>query len=158
MNCINCGGPLHLIPGKDYFRCPYCTTMHFPDENQDGVRALGVPSQVSCPACSTELISAAIDEIPILYCTKCRGILAEPPRFRRIVESRRVRSRKRATPPQPISRAEFARKLRCPECRRPMEVHPYYGPGNAVIDSCGFCALIWLDHGELNVIVSAPER
>jgi Zn-finger nucleic acid-binding protein len=39
-----------------------------------------------------------------------------------------------------------------------MDVHPYYGPGNAVIDTCGRCALIWLDHGELKVIVTAPER
>jgi hypothetical protein len=39
-----------------------------------------------------------------------------------------------------------------------MEVHPYYGPGNVVIDSCSACDLIWLDHGELKQISDAPGR
>jgi Zn-finger nucleic acid-binding protein len=37
-----------------------------------------------------------------------------------------------------------------------MSVHPYYGPGNAVVDTCGDCLLVWLDHSELSVIVTAP--
>jgi hypothetical protein len=39
-----------------------------------------------------------------------------------------------------------------------METHPYYGPGNVVIDSCLQCELIWLDFGELRQIVAAPGR
>jgi Zn-finger nucleic acid-binding protein len=39
-----------------------------------------------------------------------------------------------------------------------MDVHPYYGPGNIVIDSCSACDLIWLDHGELQQITDAPGR
>jgi Zn-finger nucleic acid-binding protein len=39
-----------------------------------------------------------------------------------------------------------------------MDVHPYYGPGNVVIDSCSACDLIWLDHGELTQITDAPGR
>ncbi|GEM_PF-2293393 len=30
--------------------------------------------------------------------------------------------------------------------------HPYYGPGNVVIDSCAECGYIWLDHGELSSV------
>ena len=37
-----------------------------------------------------------------------------------------------------------------------METHPYYGPGNVIIDSCGDCDLIWLDAGELKQIEHAP--
>jgi Zn-finger nucleic acid-binding protein len=37
-----------------------------------------------------------------------------------------------------------------------MDVHPYYGPGNVVIDTCGKCGLVWLDHGEMAVIENAP--
>jgi len=37
-----------------------------------------------------------------------------------------------------------------------MDVHPYYGPGNVVIDTCGQCYLVWLDHGELKQIADAP--
>jgi hypothetical protein len=39
-----------------------------------------------------------------------------------------------------------------------METHPYFGPGNVVIDSCAGCELIWLDFGELKQIVAAPGR
>jgi len=39
-----------------------------------------------------------------------------------------------------------------------MATHPYYGPGNVVIDSCGQCELIWLDFGELEQIVAAPGK
>jgi Zn-finger nucleic acid-binding protein len=37
-----------------------------------------------------------------------------------------------------------------------METHPYYGPGNVIIDSCGECDLVWLDFGELKQISDAP--
>jgi Zn-finger nucleic acid-binding protein len=37
-----------------------------------------------------------------------------------------------------------------------METHPYYGPGNVIIDSCSRCELIWLDFGELKQIADAP--
>jgi Zn-finger nucleic acid-binding protein len=39
-----------------------------------------------------------------------------------------------------------------------LETHPYYGPGNVVIDSCAACDVIWLDFGELKQIVDAPGR
>jgi Zn-finger nucleic acid-binding protein len=39
-----------------------------------------------------------------------------------------------------------------------MTTHPYYGPGNVVIDNCPACAVIWLDHGELTAIRDAPGR
>ena len=39
-----------------------------------------------------------------------------------------------------------------------MATHPYYGPGNVVLDSCGACDLVWLDFGELKQIVDAPGK
>jgi Zn-finger nucleic acid-binding protein len=38
-----------------------------------------------------------------------------------------------------------------------MEAHFYAGPGNVVLDSCDFCNLNWLDHGELMRIARAPD-
>jgi hypothetical protein len=37
-----------------------------------------------------------------------------------------------------------------------MDVHPYYGPGNVVVDTCRKCDLVWLDFGELQQIGDAP--
>ena len=39
-----------------------------------------------------------------------------------------------------------------------METHPYYGPGNIVIDACIQCHLLWLDPGELKQVLDAPGR
>ena len=39
-----------------------------------------------------------------------------------------------------------------------MDVHPYYGPGNIVIDTCSRCDVIWLDFGELKQVTDAPGR
>jgi Zn-finger nucleic acid-binding protein len=33
-----------------------------------------------------------------------------------------------------------------------MDTHPYFGGGNAVVDTCERCGLIWLDAGELPII------
>ena len=61
--------------------------------------------------------------------------------------SKRVDREQEISPP--IDPSAFSRRLRCPACEGSMEAHPYYGPGNIVIDSCAECGYVWLDHGEL---------
>lgn len=158
MNCPNCGAPMHLVRDRDYWVCDFCATFHFPQESPEGVRVLGEASHLPCPICHIELVSAAVEQVPVLTCTKCKGILAKPENFRKIVDLRRRASAKQEHVLHPLDRTELERVVSCPHCAQPMDVHPYYGPGNAVVDSCGNCALIWLDHGELNVIVTAPEE
>jgi Zn-finger nucleic acid-binding protein len=41
-------------------------------------------------------------------------------------------------------------------CAADMSTHPYYGPGNVVIDTCDACHVVWLDFGELRQIADAP--
>jgi Zn-finger nucleic acid-binding protein len=48
--------------------------------------------------------------------------------------------------------------MNCPQCSRPMNTHLYGGPGNIIIDNCEPCSLNWLDDGELQRIVGAPDR
>jgi hypothetical protein len=36
-----------------------------------------------------------------------------------------------------------------------METHPYYGPGNIVVDTCSECGYLWLDHGEITRVENA---
>lgn len=52
---------------------------------------------------------------------------------------------------------ELQRKINCPQCHHPLDAHFYAGPGNAVIDSCENCSLIWLDRGVLMRIAHAPD-
>ena len=60
--------------------------------------------------------------------------------------------------PVPLEPLELQRRVDCPRCHAPMDVHPYYGPGNTVIDSCRSCGLVWLDQGEITRIERAPGR
>jgi Zn-finger nucleic acid-binding protein len=156
MNCENCGAPLKPVRGRDFLACDYCGSFQFPPESREGVRVLGESSAVVCPICRLPLVSASVERVAVLHCSRCRGILTEPARFRAIVDVRRARRHHPGMPPRPLSPEDLARRVACPGCHSPMDVHPYYGPGNAVIDSCINCALVWLDHGELTAIVTAP--
>ena len=60
--------------------------------------------------------------------------------------------------PAPLDRRALARELSCPQCGTRLDTYPYGGPGNAVIDSCPRCQLIWLDYGEFRQIIDAPGK
>ncbi|MBN2446799.1 MAG: zf-TFIIB domain-containing protein [Phycisphaerae bacterium] len=152
---------MKLVPGRDYFVCEYCTTFGFPAKSKDGVSVtvLGDVSDLNCPVCAVNLVPAAVAGHEVLYCTRCRGMLASNTNFGDIVASLRATyEQSDERKPRPIDPSEFKRHLRCPHCEQDFDTHPYYGPGNVVVDTCGECALIWLDHGELDVIRRAPGR
>lgn len=161
MNCLNCGAPLEIVDGREHFRCPYCASILFPDDlpaSIDRIRSLDEPSDFACPICDAALVTAAMDGRKVLHCTACRGVLTSSDDFFQVVNQRRAERKGPLDPPRAVNREELKRNLRCPHCRRPMEVHPYYGGGSVVIDSCRTCHAIWLDYGELSVIERAPGR
>ncbi|MFN2166851.1 MAG: zf-TFIIB domain-containing protein [Anaerolineae bacterium] len=152
MNCVNCGAPMRPVAGGDHFVCDFCATFHFPEKNQDHVTVIGEPGERDCPVCSVSLVSASCQRKPVEYCPKCQGLLVDRRAFNKIVDSLRARHRGPLLEPQPIDPADYERQLRCPACGRSLEVHPYYGPGNVLIDTCGACSLVWLDRGEIATI------
>ena len=158
MNCPNCGAPMTLVPGHDYYTCAYCTTFVFPEQTEDHVRVLAEPVGLSCPLCKHALVAGSVAGTRVGYCARCRGILANRESFAGVVRTLRSRAKTPAIDPQPVKHDQLARRLPCPQCGRLMDVHPYYGPGNIIIDTCGACQLIWLDHGELGSVVDAPGR
>lgn len=161
MNCSNCGAPMVWIEGRGHFRCDFCATFHFPqplEDSADRVSPLQAKTETPCPTCREPLQRGAMDGVSVRYCDRCRGILLESSMFAEIVRNRRAAYKGAEPKPVPINPEEFKRKIECPECTRTMEVHPYYGPGNAVIDSCARCRLVWLDHGEMSAIERASGR
>lgn len=161
MNCRNCGGAMELFPHRGYFFCRYCGSFHFPETaGDDGIRVLGATAApLTCAVCAQPLASALLDEAcPVQYCRNCRGVLMERRDFAMIVHKRRAWATGTPGPPIPLNSAELNRKLVCAKCRKPMATHPYYGPGNVVIDTCEPCELVWLDFGELKQIVAAPGK
>jgi LSD1 subclass zinc finger protein len=159
MNCENCGATLRLIDGRDHFRCDHCETFRFATPlagSIDRVTLLGETGDTACPVCATPLVHAALDGARVFACANCRGVLAESDVFAHVNRRRRAEYERSDVTPLPLDREQFQRELHCPECTQRMETHPFYGPGNVVIDSCARCRLVWVDYGELAAIERAP--
>jgi Zn-finger nucleic acid-binding protein len=98
------------------------------------------------------------DAHPVRFCKNCRGVLMPRRSFAAVVEHRRAWATNPPRPPVQLDRKELDRALMCPVCHLRMVTHPYYGPGNVVMDSCETCQLVWLDFGELKQIIDAPGQ
>ena len=160
MNCRNCGAAMELHAARRYFFCAHCGSFHFPEPVDEGVRVLGEgQARQACAVCRLPLKAAVLDDrVDARYCGQCRGVLLSRADFAHLVETRRAWATTPPVAPAPLDRRELARTLRCPACGHTMSVHPYYGPGNVVIDACERCHVIWLDFGELRQISNAPGR
>lgn len=149
-----------LVDARTYFQCSFCACIAFPDDSiasGDGVVALNSETNRFCPACRVPLVEGTMDETRVRTCPRCRGILLTNEEFLLLMGQRRARSEKPPRKPRPIDPADFNRRIDCPSCDRAMEAHPYYGPGNVVIDSCSRCRVLWLDHREFATIETAPS-
>jgi Zn-finger nucleic acid-binding protein len=150
MNCPGCGaalgpaGDLHSLP------CAHCG-FQLPEEAGDGV-AFGQPVGALCPLCRVALVSARIEGETVCFCGRCHGFLAEMETFGVIVAKRRALHGRHENRTDPFDPAELRRVLTCPNCGQRLDTHPYFGGGNAVVDTCEGCGLIWLDAGDLAVI------
>lgn len=147
---------MQLVRDSTYFFCEYCSTFHFPTESHDGVRVLGESSDHHCPVCKVPLVLASVADAEALHCPRCQGILMMQMVFPHIVKYLRARVSGPTQPPRPLNPEDGKRRTKCPGCNQVMDTHPYYGPGNVMIDLCTRCQLIWLDRGELGKIITAP--
>ncbi|MDZ7619476.1 MAG: zf-TFIIB domain-containing protein [Patescibacteria group bacterium] len=162
MNCTNCGAPTEWAEGRGYCYCRFCSTFQFLDgdsqNSADGATPLGQETDACCPVCGEGLQWAVVEECRVHYCPACRGMLVDGQTFGTVVQVRRARFQQPDRAAVPLNPDDLERVIDCPLCGLPMNVHPYYGPGNIVIDSCHRCHVVWLDHGELALIESAPGR
>jgi Zn-finger nucleic acid-binding protein len=150
---------MELFARRRYYFCRYCGTFHFLDSPEiDGIRVLEMPATpLSCVRCRGQLSIAQLDGAhPVQYCTTCRGALMPRPTFADVVYARRTWATGAPMAPLPLEPAELERVVHCPSCDSRMSTHPYYGPGNVIIDGCETCNLVWLDFGELKQIADAP--
>jgi Zn-finger nucleic acid-binding protein len=159
MNCRNCGAAMELHAARHYFFCGHCGSFHFPESaGDDGVKVLAPADDASCPVCDKPLATAMIDRLDARYCEQCRGVLLSRASFATLVEQRRLWAATPPVIPTPLDPRELRRVVMCPACAADMSTHPYYGPGNVVIDSCQNCHVVWLDFGELRQIADAPGK
>ncbi len=151
---------MDLIGRRRYFFCRHCGSFHFPEIVDEGVRVLQRDgSGDQCGVCKQTLAAAEMDDgHEVQYCERCRGVLLSRAQFAEIVERRRAWASTPPVTPMPLDRRELERSIACPGCREPMARHPYFGPGNVILDTCDRCALVWLDFGELKQIVDTPGQ
>ncbi len=147
---------MRLKPDMESYRCDYCQSVYFPEAGDDGVRVLGDPVDQECPLCRLPLVHAVLGKSPILYCTGCKGMLIPMSMLEGLIAMSREQHGAGTAPTAP-DKEDLQRKINCPQCHRPMDAHFYAGGGNAVIDSCEECCLIWLDRGVLMRIAHAPD-
>jgi Zn-finger nucleic acid-binding protein len=124
----------------------------------EGVIPLGRDYGYDCPVCQRPLTAAILDGDTVGYCGDCRGLLFSSDHFAHVLAWRREAHTLHDKPVEPIDPEELRRVTRCPRCGRRTETHVYGGGGNAVIDSCAHCRLVWLDAGELTVLEQFPAR
>ena len=147
---------MRLKPDMESFKCDYCQSVYFPEKNDDGVRVLGETTGQDCPLCNVPLKHATLANLPIIYCTGCHGMLVPMQALEGLVDELRTGQGSEAAHAAPDTE-DLRRKINCPECHHAMDAHFYAGPGNAVINSCEDCCLIWLDRGALMRIARAAD-
>lgn len=160
VNCRNCGGPLAAAACGSRLECRFCGSFQsLPAARLETcVVPLGDTTSRNCPLCRQSLVEAVVGEREGEFCGGCRGVLVRTDDFRQIVQQLRADYTGADSRPAPVEPAALERRIACPACHVTMDVHPYYGPGNTVIDSCRGCGLVWLDSGELAAIERAPGR
>jgi Zn-finger nucleic acid-binding protein len=162
MDCTQCGAPLSWDGYRPVIVCEFCRSMQSvpsaTGQTVDRIAVLDSPAKSNCPRCEFPMSVAAVDGLKVEHCLECHGVLLENHQFATLVRQRRARFK--GVPSQPVVMDQDQLKIvvDCPGCRRTMEVHPYYGPGNIVIDSCSHCRLVWLDSGEMTAIEQAPGK
>jgi len=151
---------MELFERRRYFFCRYCGTFHFIESaGTDGVEVLDRSGAAPCPVCTSPLAQALLDNVhTIRYCEQCRGVLVPRSVFVDVVNTRRAFAAGAPITPSPLDDRELQRRVVCPQCQGQMDVHPYFGPGNIVIDTCSPCEVIWLDFGELKQVADAPGK
>jgi Zn-finger nucleic acid-binding protein len=155
--CQKCGGTAEVVAGQQYHNCVYCDSLiQLAEISEDRILPTGVTLDCSCPTCDQPLQTGLIEKRRALFCGACFGILIRHADFAGIIQERQARrAGQEPAEPRPIDPESYKRQTNCPSCSQRMETHPYYGPGNIVVDTCSECGYLWLDHGEISRVENA---
>ena len=125
----------------------------------DGIAKSDRVVEFGCPVCpDSELQVGALGRTQVCICESCNGFVIDSETFGSLISQLRAIYRGADDRPVPLDAKELDKQINCPVCYEAMYTHPYYGPGNVVINSCSSCNINWLDEGELDKIVRAPGR
>ncbi|MEM9410456.1 MAG: hypothetical protein AAGA30_05050 [Planctomycetota bacterium] len=128
-----------------------------PSTTADGVSFLDSVVEFTCPVCvDSDLMVGSLGNTQVCICESCKGFVIDSATMGDMIHHLRGTYQGADDRPVPINAEELDKQIDCPVCFQTMYTHPYYGPGNVVINSCNSCKINWLDEGELAAIVRAP--
>lgn len=104
-----------------------------------------------CPRCNSVLIVVEYHDIELDWCPQCEGLWFDSGEMELVA----AQMRGAGVVTMPWRKAGTnEKKLKCPECRKTMEKRLVGDLSPVVADVCPRCNGLWLDHGELEQIVS----
>jgi Zn-finger nucleic acid-binding protein len=148
MHCENCGGSVLGGTANNNLRCDFCEASRCEKVLRKvaaRIKLLRGSTDVECPGCSQELRLGKLSKSKVLHCTHCRGLLMTTGTLREMVRQQRSKQPRVGPAPQAVAGTAFRRSVACPQCTMLLELHPYHGPGQVMIESCGRCNLVWFD-------------
>ena len=113
---------------------------------------------IRCPACFHEMNFCEIGNNEFVGYPQCKGMLFQQPVFAQASQHLRNHVALPRLVPAPLVPTQLKVNRLCPTCGGSLETHAFSGPGNAVIDTCFPCGVIFLDAGELTKLVRAPGQ
>jgi Zn-finger nucleic acid-binding protein len=109
---------------------------------------------VNCPRCKSSLIVVEYHKIELDWCPSCEGLWFDRGEME-LVATRLSGST--ATPAATTPADTREGRLKCPLCRARMDKRYLGSPPVIIADICPSCGGLWLDHGELELIVSQAQ-
>jgi Zn-finger nucleic acid-binding protein len=148
------------VRGQQHDHCSACNVFEFPTslaEAEDSIIGHGKKTEFNCGRCEQELqVGTLRNRTDVCFCENCRGFVIDSESLGHLIQDLRSEYKGPDDQPLPVEPGDLKGMHTCPACWEMMDAHPYYGPGNVVIDTCLPCKLAWFDHGELARIVRAP--
>ena len=108
---------------------------------------------MNCPRCKALLVVVEFHNIELDWCPACEGLWFDSG------EMELVTARMRGATAGAVAQRKADTnegRLRCPECGKTMEKRLLGEASPVIADVCGLCGGLWLDHGELEQVVSQP--
>ncbi len=148
---------MRMATGNATLRCDYCKGIVVAKTDDSGLCFLDqVFADLNCPVCSVPLWNATVAGVKLCACKQCSGMLMKMGLLEDLIDELRTTVTATAIPSPPDPN-DLNRRLNCPECHRPLDMHFYFGGGGSVIGGCERCSFNWLDGGVLMRIVRAPH-
>ncbi len=150
------------VSGKSHFVCSVCQCFRFPtalDAAPEPIERTEKKVEFQCRRCHEDMtVGTLYGRTDVCLCDGCRGFVIDNQSVGSLIEDLRAEYSGPDDPPTPMNPDQLEIRALCPACGDATEAHPYYGPGNCVLDTCRHCQLVWFDLGELDLIVGAPGR